>query len=62
LEHLPCSLALPSLIFICLDIKSSTYLESFFDTDVGVQCELCCQLLELLLDFYRSSVVNFIVW
>jgi hypothetical protein len=62
LEHLPCSLALPSLIFICLDLKSSTNLEGFFDTDVGVQREVCCQLLGLLLDLYHSSMDNFIVW
>jgi hypothetical protein len=62
LEHLPCILGLPSLIFICLDLKSSNYLEGFFDTGVGVQCEVCCQLLGLLLDFYRSSMDNFIVW
>ena len=62
MEHLRCSLGLPSLIFICLDLKSSTYLEGFFDTDVGGQCEVCCQLLGLLLVFYCNSMDNFIVW
>jgi len=57
LEHLPCSLGLPSLIFICLDLKSSTYVEGFFDEDAGVQCEVCCQLLGLLLDFYSTATV-----
>jgi hypothetical protein len=38
LANLPYSLGLPLLIVMCLALKSNTYLEGIFDTDVGVQC------------------------
>jgi hypothetical protein len=47
--------------FHLFDLKISTYCEGFFDTDVGVQCEVCCQLLGLLLDCYCNSMDNSVV-